>query len=209
MTNDLAQQAPAGWYPDPAGGPSQRWWDGAGWTGHVGPVARPYGEHLEPERVPAGTPVGTVWVWLVVVAPVLPVLVLVGFDMTDYMVRSITDPTAVVFMYLDPWYLTSIAVSWIVYGLSVWFSYLDHAALGRLGYRRRFHWAWTFLMSLVYVIGRSIVVRRQAGRGSAPMHAAIWLTVATFVATIAWVIVMTVEMTTQMMEIASTYGTAM
>jgi hypothetical protein len=23
---------PAGWYPDPAGTPSQRWWDGVGWT---------------------------------------------------------------------------------------------------------------------------------------------------------------------------------
>ncbi len=24
--------APPGWYPDPAGGPGQRWWDGYGWT---------------------------------------------------------------------------------------------------------------------------------------------------------------------------------
>lgn len=209
MTNDLAQQIPAGWYPDPAGAPTPRWWDGVRWTEHVGPAVRPYGEHLEPERVPAGTPVDTVWVWLVVVLPVLPVVLLFGFDMTEYLVRSVTDPIAAVLMYLDPWYLSAVAVGWIVYGLGVWFSYLDYAELGRLGYRRRFHWAWTFLTSLAYVIGRSIVVRRQAGRGSAPMHAAIWLTVAMIVATMAWSVVMTVELTTQMVEIASTYETAM
>jgi uncharacterized protein YxjI len=26
---------PPGWYPDPAGGPGTRWWDGQGWTEHV------------------------------------------------------------------------------------------------------------------------------------------------------------------------------
>ena len=29
MTNDLAQQVPAGWYADPSGATAQRWWDGA------------------------------------------------------------------------------------------------------------------------------------------------------------------------------------
>lgn len=28
---------PSGWYADPWGGPVQRWWNGANWTGHVRP----------------------------------------------------------------------------------------------------------------------------------------------------------------------------
>lgn len=26
---------PAAWYPDPAGGPGERWWDGLGWSGRT------------------------------------------------------------------------------------------------------------------------------------------------------------------------------
>ena len=29
---------PAGWYADPSGGPSWRWWDGSRWTEHVAPA---------------------------------------------------------------------------------------------------------------------------------------------------------------------------
>jgi hypothetical protein len=32
---------PAGWYPDPAGGASQRYWDGAAWTAHTAPAVGP------------------------------------------------------------------------------------------------------------------------------------------------------------------------
>ena len=32
---------PPGWYPDPAGSPGTRWWDGQGWTDHVQQAALP------------------------------------------------------------------------------------------------------------------------------------------------------------------------
>jgi hypothetical protein len=32
---------PAGWYPDPGGAATQRWWDGSGWTDHVQALAPP------------------------------------------------------------------------------------------------------------------------------------------------------------------------
>ena len=39
MTTTVTTQAP-GWYPDPAGGPSQRWWDGSQWT-NLAPTPTP------------------------------------------------------------------------------------------------------------------------------------------------------------------------
>jgi len=33
--------APAGWFPDPAGGNGRRYWNGAAWTQHVQPAAGP------------------------------------------------------------------------------------------------------------------------------------------------------------------------
>ena len=35
----LALPTPAGWYPDPSGAALVRWYDGAGWTHHVAPMA--------------------------------------------------------------------------------------------------------------------------------------------------------------------------
>ncbi|MFF2372253.1 DUF2510 domain-containing protein [Agromyces sp. NPDC058110] len=215
MTNELAPvpaTAPAGWYPDPSGAPAQRWWDGAAWTEHSAPGAttlRPYGEHLVAEQVPADTPTSTPWIWLIIVLPVLATLPLLGLDLTGYLIDSITDPLAQVRMYLDPWYLGTLALSWSAYGLGVWFAALDRAELRRRGFGRQFHWAWAFLSSLVYVIGRSVVVRRQAGRGTAPMHVAIWTSVALFIAMMVWAIVMTAQFVQATMEYAGTYAGAL
>ncbi|MGO7983712.1 hypothetical protein ACC691_38370, partial [Rhizobium johnstonii] len=67
------------------------------------------------------------------------------------------------------------------------FAFLDWRMLRAAGYERRFHWAWAFLGSLVYVIGRSVLVKRAAGRGSAPMWIAIVLYVVTSIVGIVWV----------------------
>ncbi|SFR66235.1 Protein of unknown function [Agromyces sp. CF514] len=222
MTNELAHSAPAaspaGWYPDPSGAPTLRWWDGLRWTEHTtagaagasgAPVLRPYGEHLVHTQVPAGTPTSTPWIWLMIALPLLGVIPLFGFDMTGYMVDSITDPMAQFRMYLDPWYLSALVLGWTAYGLGVWFAALDRAELRRRGFGRQFHWAWTFLSSLVYVIGRSVVVKRQAGRGTAPMHVAIWTTVATFIGTMIWVIVMTAQLVQATMEYSGAYAGAL
>lgn len=154
----------------------------------------PYGGQVAP-KVPAGTPVDTVWIWLLVALPVLAVLPLFFWDFEGYMARSMSMTGAMspiesaLGPYTDPAYLALMLLSWLVYGVSVWIAYLDTAALKRLGYERRFHWAWAFLSSIVYVIGRSVVVRRQAGRGYAPMWAAIALSVVVTIAVIVWTFV--------------------
>jgi hypothetical protein len=193
--------APAGWYPQPDGSGGQRWWDGARWTEHTSPLAAPaaaptptparaaalpqYDARAQP-RVRAGTPVDTPWIWLIVALPLLPLIPLFLWDLDGYVLRSMTDPMAQLAIYLDPWYLTGIALGWAAYGVMVWFAYLDVKALRALGYPRQFHWAWTFLSSLVYVIGRSVVVKRQAGRGMAPMWVVIALNVAVLIAALVW-----------------------
>jgi hypothetical protein len=57
--------APPGWYPDPAGGPGQRWWDGYAWTeATVQPEVPPPPPAAPPTAAsaaaaPPGTPPGT------------------------------------------------------------------------------------------------------------------------------------------------------
>ncbi len=49
---------PPGWYPDPAGTPGTRWWDGQGWTEHVQQAAPPAAPPPPPAPLPAA-PQGT------------------------------------------------------------------------------------------------------------------------------------------------------
>ena len=190
--SDLAT-APAGWYPDPSGS-GQRWWDGRQWTGYATPLDPPPYGTVAQARVAEGTPVHTPWIWLLLLIPVLAGLPVFGWDLESYLMESASgSASATVTPLLDPWYLLAIVFGWIGYGLTVWFAYLDSAALRRLGYARRFHWAWAFLSFLVYVIGRSVVVKRQAGHGTAPMWVGIALMVAYLIAVTTWMFVVIAE----------------
>ena len=79
--------------------------------------------------------------------------------------------------YRDPGYLLQQGLSLLLYGLSVLFAFLDRRVLLQRGFDRPFHWAWTFLGGIVYIIGRSVIVRRRSGRGLLP----IWVYIAVFV----------------------------
>ncbi|KQV07052.1 DUF2510 domain-containing protein [Leifsonia sp. Root112D2] len=199
MTDPTAQTPPPGWYDDPAGSSQLRWWDGTQWTQHLraradaaAPVtgtstattplasaAPAYASGVvppvAPSKVAAGTPVYTGFIWAIVLLPVLSIIALGFFDIRGYMLRSIqldgqaSSSMAGMSMLFDPMYLLIMVLGWAVYAGTVVLAYFDWRALTRAGFVAPFHWAWSFLSATVYVIGRSVIVRRRAGHGLAPI----------------------------------------
>jgi hypothetical protein len=177
---------PAGWYPDPHGGPTARWWDGAQWSDHHAPLP----QRAEDLKAPAGTKTNTPWIWLIVFLPLLSYLSLFAIDWSAYFQASLNSPTGSLSSIFTPGYLLSTVGGWVLYALLVVFSFLDHRALKSRGVPQPFHWAWGFL-NPVYPIGRAVVVRRRTGAGIWPMWGAIAVLVTGFVIAIVFTIYLT------------------
>lgn len=130
-------------------------------------------------KAPAGTLWSTVWIWLLVFVPLLPMIGLLFIDFNGiFSYSNITDEAAMtIALITSPAYLLMLFTSWIVYGLSVLFSVLDYRELTRRSVPNPFHWAFAFISSAVYVIGRSVVVRRRTGKGISPM----WVTIVAYI----------------------------
>jgi len=128
-------------------------------------------------KAPAGTKPYTPWIWLIVILPLVPGLGLLAIDWSALI--DLSDPTgqSSYAIYANPMYWLIVLGGWVSYGLCAWFAYLDWRELSRRGVPRPFHFAWVFLSSGVYPIGRSIVVRRRTGTGIAPM----WVTIGSLV----------------------------
>lgn len=179
MTDATTPPVPAGWYSDPAGGSRLRWWDGTQWTDHF---QEPYSTVGQALKAPEGTRWNTVWIWLIVLLPLLNYIPYFFIDWSQ-LLRGIDldDPSSAYTGQLElmtsPAYLLSSVGGWVVYGLSVLFAYLDWRQLNQFGVPKPFHWAFAFIPAPVYPIGRSIVVQRRTGRGISPM----WVTIATLV----------------------------
>ncbi len=173
----------------------------------VPPPSWPHTAAEEP-RVPRGTPVYTAWGWVNAWTTVAAVAVsaismwLMTGPMLTYLRRLVELssgpasgtrlPPGTVFAVMSetmPSIMMASTVGtllgWAIYALAVAAGYRDYVQLGRLGYPRRFHWAWSFL-SPVYPIGRAVVVRRQAGAGSATMWIALAATAASLLLSFGW-----------------------
>ena len=190
---DATNNVPPGWYPDANAPGGQRWWDGTQWTEHVGAQAQPY-QAFEPLKAPAGTKTGTVWIWIIALLPLLSIVTFFAIDWKAYIDSIIpanlssASPTSgysgMLALYSSPGYLISIALGWVSYGVTVLFAALDFRELKRRGVPQPFHWAFAFLTSIVYIIGRSVVVKRRTGQGLAPLWAYIVVYVLLLIASI-------------------------
>ena len=186
----------AGWYPDPSGSGALRWWDGSRWGDQLAAAPTAYAPARRRPLAP-GTPLYTVWIWLVAVLPVASGLLLFLLHpqpmfrfSADGSSAVLTDPFALLG---GPIYFVVLGLSWVLAAAMIVFSWLDYRELLRRGMERPFHWAWSFL-GIVYPIGRSIVVRGVAGgRGLAPLWVAIAAYVVSLVLSVVWSIILISE----------------
>jgi hypothetical protein len=165
---------PAGWYPDPANPGHGRYWNGIAWTDLFHVPGQPFPAGAQPKAAP-GTDGNTVWIWLIVFPPVLPLVLLLFLPWGSMFA---IDPTAadpysglsgMLGFYLSPLLWISTILSYAIYGFSVYFAYRDVRELTARGVPKPFHWAFAFIGGAVYAIGRSVIVARRTGRGYAPV----------------------------------------
>jgi hypothetical protein len=200
MTN--SGTAAPGWYADPSGSGALRWWDGYRWTDQLAGRPNPTPYAAERRQLPPGTSVDTVWIWLAVLLPLLSVLMLfllhpqVMFRTIPGTTRLTVDPFALMG---GPLYFAVIGVGWLVTAAVIVFSWLDYRELVHRGVERPFHWAWAFL-GIVYVIGRTVIVRRvTGGHGMGPLWGAIAVNVVAIILAVVW----SVMLFAQIMETAT------
>jgi len=222
MTDDNTTTPAAGWYPDPAGTPRTRWWDGTRWTENYSaptpqtpttpwstpsgtggqtpaaagtpsayPSMQPYGA-APALKAPEGTSPSTPFIWLLAVLPLVTlVLSIVQLVTIDSLVESALAADGAAYTPLD---IANYGVSLLIAAATVILAFFDARTLAARGVPRPFHWAWSFFALVgapVYMIGRSVVVRRRVGSGLAPMFVNLSLIVVSFIIGIVAAIIVT------------------
>ena len=191
---------PAGWYPDPQNPAQRRYWDGAAWTELFQQPGQPYpaGPEL---KAPAGTDWKTPWIWLIVFLPIIPSLLLLFvpwgsmFDIDVTADNAYAGMSNTLGLFLSPFYWAAIILSYVVYGLCVFFAYRDAKELTARGVPKPFHWAFAFISGIVYTIGRSVVVHRRTGNGHQPIWAEIGVFLVSIVISVVIVVMIFAGMT--------------
>lgn len=199
-----------GWYPAPDRPGQLRWWDGYRWSDSYQfgyPSQLPYFPGARAVRPPVhpGTLVYRWTIWAIALLPSAVVLLeLLWYPTFRY--RTLVSGGRLVRV-LDlgsvftPTYFLVIGASWVVYGLCVWFAYLDRRDLARRGVVRPFHWAWAFLSPTVYLVGRSVIVFKVARpKGLAP----VWVHI---VALVLGVILVSIRVATAVHTVAGSIPT--
>ncbi|RIJ01010.1 hypothetical protein DZF97_15225, partial [Clavibacter nebraskensis] len=162
----------------------------------AGYAQTPYAAPTPPPQVPASTAPFTWAIWVLAALPVISLISILGLDLRQMMSPMHYDrgsmAPGVGPLLPGVGYLVANLVAFLVYGANVAVAYFDWRDLGRRGIVRPFHWAWTFLGSGVYVIGRSVIVRRRITGNPSRVLAPLWLwvgitAIVLFVAVVKWV----------------------
>jgi hypothetical protein len=173
LTTSSPQLGEPRWHTDPEGGDGLRWWDGSQWTdSRMG--AADLGPPVQ-QPLPADTPTYTVPLWVIVFLPLVTMVGNLLIPSPSYSPLDGGSPSQM--PAFDPSGLTRSALGLAVYAATIVLALADRRALLRSGYVRPFHWAWAFLSTGVYVVGRCIIVQRRIGRGLQPLLP-IWIWVA-------------------------------
>ncbi|WP_445443258.1 DUF2510 domain-containing protein [Clavibacter sp. km1a] len=161
-----------------------------------------YGAPTPPPKVPASTSPFTWAIWVLAALPVVSIVFAATQDYGSALdLRSAGPrPEAAIASAL------SSLVQLLVYAGTVVLAFLDWRELTRRGIVRPFHWAWAFIPVAggVYLIGRSIVVRRRIEGAPANALAPIWLWIGLNVIVMFIALVKAVEVFSSVMR---TYGT--
>ena len=142
---------------------------------------------------PPAAQTSTVQIWLIVgilAAQLIAAFFYLGtLDLSGYLSATMdmasysSDPESILALYgfiFTPGYAVVLVLGFLGYVGTVALAYFDSRTLEARGVVKPFHWALAFIPSygsLVYVIGRSVVVRRRTGSGLAPL----WAYIAVFV----------------------------
>ena len=133
-------------------------------------------------RAPEGTKPGTVWIWLLAFTPLLTLVLLIPTSAYLDQIASInpSDVKALGAAFAAPSLAILSLLDLVFYIATILFPILDWRDLEKRGVPKPFHWSWSLFVFLVgspivYVIGRTVVVKRRTGAGLAPL----WVFIAT------------------------------
>ncbi|MAT18851.1 MAG: hypothetical protein CMF56_09860 [Leifsonia sp.] len=161
-------------------------------------------------RAPAGTSTSTPWIWVIALVPLLSVIPAMFIDWRGILTISLlypSDPAAQFALFTDPGYLSTVLLGIVATAILVLGAYFDHKQLKARGVPQPFAWPWMLFVfvaggNLVYVIGRSVVVRRRTGGGLAPL----WATIAVHaVSLVVGIVIMSIVFST-VFEFIRYYG---
>lgn len=148
-------------------------------------VAQPAAGPLQRPQIAPDAPVDSFWTWIVAVLPFITVPALFLFDFRGYFQASFQGdlyPMSGFMIGILALDLVSLAVTAFVI-VSAW---RDYRTLLAQGVVRPFHWAFAFLGSIVYLIGRHVVLRKVCRTPGWPLWVHLALQVVMLIVMFIW-----------------------